>query len=235
MKRRLAYVKNIHHLVSAYEGLAARDIAEGIGLVHGFTGAGKTTAIAWLVSRERGIYVRANACWTPHAMMEAITRELGLAPKRRTAVMLDLIVERMVEEDRSLFVDEADYLLSNYRMIESLRDIHDRSGMPVVIVGMEGIERRILSRKQLAGRISRAVQFERADLADARVLADTVCDVRIEDDLLGLVHERARGSMRHMTVALAHIERFAKAQDLPTVDAQCWGGRTLFVGADRAV
>jgi len=54
------------------------------------------------VSREHGIYVRANACWTPHAMMEAITRELGLAPTRRTAAMLDLVVERMVQEERSL-------------------------------------------------------------------------------------------------------------------------------------
>lgn len=231
MRNKLAPTKNVAALRLAYEALAGRDHGvPGMGLVHGFTGAGKTTAITELVTRVQGIYVRATSSWTPTALLAKVQQELGAAPMQRRADMLDFITERLRESQRPLFVDEADYLLGNAVMLDSLRDVHDLSGAPVVMIGMEGIAKRLITRKQLAGRISHWVEFLPSDLDDARVLTRTVCEVGIDDELLAMLHTQAKGSMRLMTVGLSRIEALAKANGWREVSAEQWGNRALFLG-----
>lgn len=231
MRTKLAPTKNVAALRLAYEALATRDHGvPGMGLVHGFTGAGKTTAVCELVTRVQGVYVRATSSWTPASMLAKVMQELGAQAMQRRAEMLDFIAQGLGESQRPLFVDEADYLVGHAAMLDSLRDIHDLSGAPVVLIGMQGIAQRLVHRKQLAGRISHWVEFAPCDLEDARTLTQTVCEVTVDDDLLARVHAESKGSMRLMTVGLARIESLAKANGWKAVDAEQWGNRALFLG-----
>lgn len=235
MRSKLAPVKNVAALSAAYEALTTRDAGiPGMGLVHGYTGAGKTTGITWLVNKTKGVYARANATWTPSAMLCHLMGELGALPMQRASAMLDFIHKALVQQHRPLFIDEADYLLSNLKMLEALRDIHDLSGMPVVLIGMEGIERRLITRPQLARRISQWVEFRPADLEDADILARTVCEVAVTEDLLHTLHTEAKGSMGLMTVGLARIEALAKTHGWREVSAERWGNRQLFLASPKA-
>lgn len=232
MRNTLAVTKNVAALQMAFEALSGRDAGvPGMGLVHGYTGAGKTTAITWLLNRSGGVYARAAATWTPSAMLGRIMQELGADPLARGgAAMVEHITRELSRTQRPLFVDEADYLLGNLKMLETLRDIHDLSGMPVVLIGMEGIERRLVHRQQLARRISQWVEFMPSDLEDARILADTVCEVEIEQDLLESLHTEAKGSVGLMVVGLSRIEALAKGNGWKQVSADRWGDRKLFIG-----
>lgn len=237
MRNKIAVTKNVAALLRAYESLAGRDRGiPGIGLLHGQTGAGKTTATAWLVNRTNGVYLRAAATWTPSSMLGRAVVELGgeAATHRGSAQMVDFIVRRLAEENRPLFVDEADYLFRDLRMLETLRDIHDLSEQPVLMIGMEGIARRLVSRQQLSGRISQWVDFLPADLEDARTLAATVCEVQLEDELLDRLHAEAKGSMRLMAVGLARVEALAKGNGWKKVGVDQWGERKFFFGAPGA-
>jgi len=231
MKNNMAMVKNVAALQAAYEALHGRDAGiPGMGLVYGHTGAGKTTAVAWMITMTKGVFVRATATWTPSAMLGQIMTELGAAPLHNGgAAMVKHIADTLASENRPLFVDEADYLMSNLKMLETLRDIHDISSMPVVLIGMEGIERRLVHRQQLARRISQWVEFRPADLEDARILADTICEVKIDDDLLQSLQSESKGSMGLMTVGLSRIEALAKANGWKKVDVDMWGNRRLFL------
>lgn len=232
MRNQLAVTKNVAALQLAFEALSNRDSGvPGMGLVHGYTGAGKTTAITWLLNRSGGVYARAAATWTPSAMLGRIMQELGAEPLARGgAAMVEHITRELSRTQRPLFVDEADYLLGNLKMLETLRDIHDLSGMPVVLIGMEGIERRLVHRQQLARRISQWVEFLPSDFDDARILADTVCEVEIEQDLLQALHTEAKGSVGLMVVGLSRIEALAKGSGWKKVNADRWGDRKLFMG-----
>ncbi|MDZ4878252.1 MAG: hypothetical protein CLLPBCKN_007687 [Chroococcidiopsis cubana SAG 39.79] len=78
MRYKLVKVKNIISLSSAFQ--ESKDSSAAVprmGLVYGFTGIGKTTAIAWLVNKESGIYVRATSVWNPSAMLQEILIELS--------------------------------------------------------------------------------------------------------------------------------------------------------------
>jgi len=231
MRSTMAITKSVAALQLAYEQLDGRGYGvPGMGLVHGDTGAGKTTAVTWLVNSTHGVYVRALKTWTPHTMLDKIMRELGAEARGRNAEMVDFITGCLLEQQRPLFVDEADYLLKGDDMIETLRDIHDVACVPVVMIGMRGIERRLVSRPQLAGRISHWVEFLPSDLADARLVADSVCEVGVDDELLGRVHAESRGSVRSIVVALARIEQLARANGWAQVSADQWGDRKLFIG-----
>lgn len=231
MRNKLAITKSVAALQMAYTALETRGFGvPGMALVHGYTGAGKTTAVTWLVNRTRGVYVRAMRTWTPSTMLGRIMTELGAAPLGRNAAMVDFIVGALTEQQRPLFVDEADYLVKSGDMIETLRDIHDLSGVPLVMVGMAGIERRLVSRPQIARRISHWVEFLRSDLEDTGLVATAACEVTLDDELLARVHTESGGSVGLAVVGLARIEALAKANGWRTVTAEQWGPRKLFLG-----
>jgi len=231
MRQKLALVKNVAALQAAFETLSSRDAGiPGMGLVHGFTGAGKTTSISWLVNRTNGVYVRAYSTWTPNAMLGSIMHELGATALHRSAAMLRYIVKELEQSNRPLFVDEVNYFAANGEMLDTLRDIHDTSNVPVILIGHEGTERRLVHRAQLARRISEWVEFRPLDKEDARILANTVAEVDIADDLLADLHAQSKGSTGLMTVGLARIEQMAKANGWKTVDADQWQGRAFFLG-----
>lgn len=231
MRQKLAPVKNVAALQAAFETLSNRDAGiPGMGLVHGFTGAGKTTAISWLVNRTNGVYVRAYGTWTPNAMLASIMHELGAAPLHRSSAMLKFITGALEQSNRPLFIDEANYFCSDTAMLDTLRDIHDVSNAPVVLIGHEGTERKLIHRAQLARRISEWVEFKPLDAEDSRILADTVSEIDVANDLLHELHTQAKGSMGLMTVGLARIEAMAKANGWKRVDTDQWAGRAFFLG-----
>lgn len=231
MRQKLAMVKNVAALQAAFETLSSRPIGiPGMGLVHGFTGSGKTTAISWLVNRTNGIYVRALSTWTPNAMLAAITHELGATALHRSAHMLRFIVKELEQSNRPLYVDEVNYFAANGEMLDALRDLHDISNVPVILIGHEGTERRLVHRAQLARRISEWVEFRPLDIDDSRVLTNTISEISIADDLLNDLHGQAKGSIGLMTVGLARVEQMAKANSWKTVDADRWKHRPFFLG-----
>lgn len=235
MRTQLATTKNVAALHLAFENLAVRDAGvPGMGLVHGYTGAGKTTAITWLINRTGGLYVRAAATWTAAAMLGKLMTEVGAQPLARgSAAMVEFLIGELSRARRPLFVDEADYLVRDLRMLETLRDIHDLAGVPVVLIGMAGLDKRLHHRQQLLRRVSQWVEFLPSDIEDARTLADTVCEVGIDDDLLALLHAEAQGSVGQMVVGLARIEALAKGNGWRKVSAEKWGDRKLFLTGRR--
>jgi DNA transposition AAA+ family ATPase len=240
MKYKIAPVKNIERLSAAYDALENAAIGvPRMGLVYGFTGAGKTTAITWLMNQTNAVAVKASPTWSLHSMLSKIMVEIGIDPLRRASDMEDVIIRTMQRDLRPLFVDEADAFTDpqvrgdrSYAILETLRSIHDLSKMPVLLIGMDGIERRLASRHQLMRRISQWIKFEKADTDDARILADTVCEVQVEDDLLTKLLETSNGSVGLMIVGLARIERAAKANDMNRIGLDIWGSRPFNLRGD---
>lgn len=231
MKSKIVLVKNVARLSDAGEALLRRAPGmPGMGLVHGETGYGKTTAVTWYINRCNAVYVRAMATWTPAAMLGAILRELGKEARGSCARMMEDIIESLALSARPLFLDEADYLVDSKRMTESLRDIHDMATVPVVLIGMKDIDKRLAHRKQLTGRVMQDVRFEPVDGEDAALLARELCEVRVKADLLDSLVKQVAGSARLIVVGLARIEEYARKKGLDSIGATDWGRRAFFTG-----
>ena len=238
-------IKNISRLIEAGDALIRRVPGmPGMGMVWGPTGYGKSTATAWYVNQVNGVYIRAQALWSPKVMLGAIARELEVdGHGRNNGELVEMIVNRLAETGRPLFIDEADYIVERKLLTDTLRDIHDLSTAPVVLIGMHGIERKIRANPQFTGRIAQWVAFEGVDAEDARMLANGLCEVEVSDDLLDALRKEASpkgqldagAEVRRVVVGLGQIEHYARSRGKSRMALEDWPkGRSFFLGSAPA-
>jgi DNA transposition AAA+ family ATPase len=234
MRDEMAMTKNVRRFLAAVRELNDRPMGvEGMAILWGEPGEGKSTTVAFACNTLDGIFLRANTCWTPTSMLSALMVELGLATGSRRAPMVEAAVKRLAERPRPIFIDEADYLFRTPDMLDVMRDIYDVTGAPVVLIGMEDFARKVQAKGKFARRITQWVEFSGIDDEDARTLADTLCDVKVADDLMAHVHQAARKNIGRMVTGLARIEQFGRLNALETVTRKAWANRALFYDQPR--
>jgi DNA transposition AAA+ family ATPase len=229
MRNKIVAISNISRLSESANALMSRSLGmPGMGLVEGVTGYGKTTAITWLSIKLNGVHVRALSVTTPSSLLESICKELGIGRRATNVATVDDIVQKLAETGRPLFIDEADRLARKELLIETLRDIHDLSTVPVVLIGEGGFERKISHIPRLTGRISQWVRFEPATSEDAVLLARELAEVEVAADLVRELHKAANGSVRLIVVGLGQIEKFAKTRGLKKIGMADWPSASSF-------
>lgn len=242
MRNKIVDVKNVSAAMALLENLITRSqIVPGMGLIHGESGFGKTTALQYLFNLEttNGVYVRCNANDTPTSVLERIAKECGIIPAGRVYKTLDDIIDVVRRQEFSLFIDEADYVVGNKKIMESFRDIYDNTEQPVVLVGMEDIARRIQHRKQLFNRISEWVEFKPADLQDVATFAYELMEIdehiQLEDAVLDHIRVKSRGVVRTILSSLSKIERAVNGNPPPDgiVTMEDIAGLDLFMTVSR--
>ncbi len=231
MRAKIVPISNVSRLSEAGKALVTRAPGcPGMGLVYGFSGLGKSTAIAWLATRQNGVYVRALSATTPSSLLESICTELGISKRHSNVATVQDIVQALAVSNRPLFVDEADYLLKREVLVETLRDIHDLASVPVVLIGMAGIERKISIYPQLQNRIAQWVEFQPATFEDTKLLAKELAEVEVKDDLVKYLHAESAGVVRSVVVGLTRIEQVARANNLHKIGMADWTPQTqLFI------
>ncbi|MDX1301221.1 ATP-binding protein [Photobacterium sp.] len=228
MKPIVAPVKNLIAAQVAFETVVRRPYGiPGICLMHGESGLGKTTANAYIYSQVDGIYVSARAHDSTSSLMMRVVEELGSTPAYRISKNIDFIIEQISMNERPLFIDEADYLMNDVRMLDTIRDIYDGAETPIILIGMDQIARRISKRKQFFNRISEWVEFKRADLDDITTMANSLLEdnILVEEELLEHLRKSTSGEMRRIIIGLTKIETLAKANDIELVTRQDWGNQ----------
>jgi DNA transposition AAA+ family ATPase len=233
MRSKIVPISNVGRLMEAADALINRSIGmPGMGLIEGQTGYGKTTAVAWLTTRLNGVYVRALATTTPSSLLDSICKELNIGKRATNVGTVEEIVRKLAETSRPLFIDEADYLADRKKLIETLRDVHDLSTVPVVLIGMHGFRRKVTSLQQLTGRIAEWVEFQPSTIDDATRLAKELAEVEISADLVRKLHAEANGSVRLIVVGMSKIEQYAKARGWDRIALAQWPTTSsFFVGS----
>lgn len=234
MKYTTVPVNNVRRLQAAMDALAHRAPSlPGLAVLRGVPGYGKSTAAAYVGVNFKAIYVRALAVWSAGAMLDALMVELGLvrpgeAPARNKSRKMGEIIAALDDEPRPIIVDEADYVMGDKQMAETLRDLHDMCGVAIILIGMDKLMGAIKSRPQISSRVAHDVQFEALDLTDAKMVAKSLCEVPVADDLVAHLHSAAGGNIRNIVNGLAHIEALGRSLNLKTVSRADWADRKLF-------
>ena len=241
MKLQLAKTKNVTRFLSALTDLIERPHGvEGMGLLWGQPGEGKSTILSFALNSCNGVDLRANVGWTVTSMLKDLVKQLGGDPEKmnRRSNLIEEVVRLESSPDpligdRPIFIDEADYLLRQGDMLDALRDIYDNTRVPIIFIGMEDLGRKLANNprySRFARRITQWVEFAGIDLDDSRKVADTVCGVKVADDLLKHVHDQTSANIGRMVTALALIQKMGRTSKLEEVSLADWGDRPLFYG-----
>ena len=202
----------------------------GMAVFYGPSGHGKTVAGHYVGNRLNAVVVECRSTWAKKDLCAAILKEMGHRPKGRIHDMSEKIAETLVMDDRVLIVDEADFLIQK-KMIEILRDIHEMSKTPVILIGEEQLPQKLTAWERIHNRVLDWVRAEEATLHDVQQLAKIyLTNATLTEEFAQRVLRESERNIRRICVNLNSISSFAALQGLETVSLNDWGKRPLFTG-----
>lgn len=202
----------------------------GLVVFYGPSGFGKSSAAAVAVTQTSAYYVQAQSNWTRKAFSLALLKVMGIAPAKTIYEMGEQIAVQLVTSGKALIIDEADHLVAK-GIIEAVRDIYEATLTPVMLIGEENLPGNLKRWERIHGRVLEFVPAEPASFDDAKALrAMYAKKVAIADDLLAVVHEQAKGSVRRICVNLERIQSVAQTDGRTEMDKTAWGERPLYTG-----
>ena len=188
-----------------------------IGLIYGEAGLGKTKTALYLSIQFDAIYVRATNSMTPKWLLEEIAKELDEIPRFYTADIFRQCVTALRQKPQMIIVDEIDYLLADFRTIETLRDLHDETGIAVILVGMKLARHKLKKHTHLFDRISEIYNFTEFEYSDIKQITEEISEVEITKDAVHLIHNKAK-SFRQIVNTIDTFEKVAQANGLAQID-----------------
>ena len=188
-----------------------------IGLIYGEAGLGKTKTALYLSIQFDAIYVRATNSMTPKWLLEEIAKELDEIPRFYTADIFRQCVTALRQKPQMIIVDEIDYLLADFRTIETLRDLHDKTGVSIILVGMQLAKHKLKKHTHLFDRISDIYNFTEFEYSDIKQITEEISEVEITKDAVHLIHNKAK-SFRQIVNTIDAFEKVAQANSLTQID-----------------
>jgi hypothetical protein len=229
MKDKPVITSNVMRFHDAVRQLRSRDVnVEGLGVLSGDTGEGKTTSVLYVCNLIDAVYLRARATWSASSMLRALVTELELTPTYRHDPMVQLSIDKLRLEANPVFIDEADYLLERPVTLDILRDIYDDAKVPVILIGSEDFVRRIRSANRYdkhRRRISQWIHFNGITFEDALKIERELLDIRVDEELLRSLFKASKGNIAAYSEGLRRIEALAEINEIEYVDTGHWDDR----------
>lgn len=225
--------------VAAFMTLATKLInrdpnAPGLGVFYGPSGYGKTYASIFAQNKTRALRVEVSDYWTRKTLLKSILIEGGLQARGTIPDMAEECI-RMLGDDpeRPLIIDEADRLVDR-GMIELVRDLHDKSTAPIILIGEERLPAKIQPHERVHNRVLDWIGAQPSDLDDARSLAASICpQIQLDDDLLASIVKQSDGRARRIVLNLVRASEVAVNRGISRVDLASWGETEFFTSTPR--
>lgn len=217
MKRKFVVTQNVKRFVDLMDTLKnAPTNLPKMALVYGDFGLGKSQTIMWWVTNNDAIYVRCNHKMSARWLLTEIVEELDYVPTYLTSLLFKQIEDKLRERPKVLVVDEVDFLLNNSSAIEIVRDLHDKIGIPVVLVGMSLAEAKLKLHKHIYDRLLGVLKFETFNKDDVAKIVTEISEVEFEPDALELVCTKFN-QFRQIVKFLNKAENVAEMNNLKTI------------------
>lgn len=224
----LANVARLQKLVLTCQNRV--DGLPGLGCFYGPAGFGKTTAGVFVTNKVGACHVEALPFGGAKKLLEMIVTELGMRPTRTVSTLFDQAADALARSNRPLIIDEADQILTD-RIIETVRHLHDKTLVPVILMGEEMLPQKLRRWERVNGRILEWVAAEPATLSDVGFLAPIYApNVAISDELKAQLLAASTGSIRNVSTNLANLAAFAAVQGLTKVGVAEWKGQRFHTG-----
>lgn len=222
---------NVGLLSAAIERAHSRPMGlPGLVVMYGASGLGKSVGAAFAANLHRAYYVECRDTWSKKAFLQAILREMSIAPGQTLSVMVDQVAEQLSRSGRPLLIDDVQYLLEK-AVANVLTDIYNASQGTIVLIGEERVPSSLAKLERLHNRVLEWVPAQPATLDDLRSLAKaSYPTLKIADDLLEDLRHKVRGCLRRVAVNLYKVYSETQAMAMDSIDLSGWGNRGWFTG-----
>ena len=220
MRKIFVKTNNVRNFIGLVENLQnkPKNIPK-MGLVYGEPGLGKSQTALWLACKYDGIYIRASNLMTSRWFVEEIVREMDELPRYLTSDNFNVVISKLIQKPRIIFVDEIDYLMNNYKSVETLRDIHDKTDCPIIFVGMGLAHRKLERYKHLYDRFGEIVKFETFGVNDIAQIINQLAEIQFTPESIEYIHKKYN-RFRQIVQLTNQMEIFAKDNNLTEINLE---------------
>ena len=217
MNKIFVKTQNVKNFIGLVENLInkPKNIPK-MGLVYGEPGLGKSQTALWLACKYDGIYLRASNLMTGRWLLEEMVKELDEIPRFLTSDNFNIVVKKLKQNPQIIFIDEIDYLMNNYKTIETLRDIHDETGCPIIFIGMGLAHRKLERYKHLYDRFSEILKFETFEVNDLSQIINQLSEIPFMLESIEYIHSKFN-RFRQIVQLINQMESFAKDNNLAKI------------------
>ena len=138
---------------------------------------------------------------------------LSINTSKREKIMEELYYKKLTDSKRS-DPDINDFWL---RAVETLRDIHDKTNVPIVLVGMGTANKRLQRHKHLYDRLLEIIKFEPFCKQDITSIIDQLSEVQFTDCAKKLLYSRTN-RFRQLVKTISKAEQVAKSNGIKEID-----------------
>ena len=219
MKKVFVKTNNVKRFITTMNNLQNRaEGVPGMGLVYGEPGLGKTQAIKWWAFKNDAVLIRCNQMMSARWLLKELLDYMSEINPYSISDSFDEVIRNLILTPRILIVDEVDYLtMDKNKSIEILRDIHDKTNVPVVLVGMTNAHSRLKKFSHLYDRLSEIVKFERFSKADIKTIVKELSEIELTDCAIKYIYSNLN-RFRQIVKVINKAETIAKANGLSSID-----------------
>ena len=220
MKKIFAKTTNVKNFIGLVENLInkPKNIPK-MGLVYGEPGLGKSQTALWLACKYDGIYLRASNLMTGRWLLEELVKELDEIPRFLTSDNFNIVVKKLKQNPQIIFIDEIDYLMNNYKTIETLRDILDETDCPIIFIGMGLAHRKLERYKHLYDRFSEILKFETFGVKDLSQIIGQLSEIPFTPEAIEYIHSKYN-RFRQIVQLINQMEIFSKDNNLAEINME---------------
>ncbi len=217
MNKIFVKTQNVRNFIGLVENLQnkPKNIPK-MGLIYGEPGLGKSQTALWLACKYDGIYLRCSNIMTSRVLLEELVKELDEIPRYLTSDNFNLVVKKLKANPQIIFIDEIDYLMNNYKTIETLRDIHDETNCSIVLIGMGLAHKKLERYRHLYDRFSEIVKFETFSISDLKQNFDQLSEVKVTTEAIEYIH-RKYNRFRQIVQLINQLETVAKENNFDEI------------------
>ena len=238
MKKNFVKTKNVKNLISLLDEIQKLPAnIPKLALVYGEHGLGKSKTIQWWADKNDSVYVRATQGMTSRWLLSEIAEELGEEPFWHTQETFGLIENHLRINPKIIIVDEIDYLIEK-STIETLRDLHDKTGCPIVLVGMGSVDKKLSRYPHLCDRIYKLLKFESYNFEDIEQILSELTNLKFSEDAIKYLATRTN-QFRQLIKLINKIEKLSETNKIQEFDEYTLKGllneRRILTGAESNV
>lgn len=218
MKKIFVKTQNVKNFINLMNNIKNRpENVPGIALVYGEPGLGKSKTVLWWIAQNDAVYIRGTNLMTGRWLVQEIVEELGEIPYHYSIDLFKQCVRILTERQIPIIVDEVDYLASDLKTIETIRDLHDKTGVPIILVGMAMAKNKLRRYKHLYDRISEVVQFKSFSHKDIKDIVTQLSEVEMTECAIKFIYSKSN-RFRQIVRIINRAEQIATANGLSVLD-----------------
>jgi len=211
MKKNFVRTQNVKNFISIMNSLQNKP--EGVprmALVYGEPGLGKSRTALWWAVKNDAVYIRSSNMMSGRWFLEELVEELGESPLYKSSDLFNQAVSQLTQYPRPLIIDEIDYLLSDSKAIETIRDIYDRTEVPIVLIGMNKANKKFIRYRHIYDRFSEILKFEIFSFEEVKNIVQDLSDAEIDEAGIKLIFNHAN-RFRQIVSIISKAEKISKA------------------------